>query len=100
MHDFVSVVCVKHSEDGMCVARTTHTPFLLCCLSFFRHNFGLREEQQVVSATGLRVCAGHVEAAKWMDTDERTGTFAIEVQVANEEVLPGFLNALRVARVE
>src|SRR5579885_3573931 len=65
-----------------------------------RDGFGLREEQEVVATAGFGVGAGHVEAAEGVDADERAGTLAIEVEVADVEVLFGLLDAFRVGRVE
>lgn len=40
---------------------------------------GLREQQQVVAATGLRISPRHVEATEGMPAHERAGAFPVEV---------------------
>src|SRR5690606_10782635 len=71
-----------------------------CWLQPFGDALALREEQQVVRATGLGVGAAHVEAAEGLYADEGAGALAVEIEVAAVEVLGGALDALAVLREE
>ena len=53
------------------------------------YRFGLREQVQVVGAAGLGICARHVEAAEGVRADHRSGAFAVDVQVADVELVDG-----------
>src|SRR5258706_14421932 len=55
--------------------------------NFFGDALGLREEQQIVRAAGLGVGSAHVEAAKGMGSYHGAGALAIEVEVADVELL-------------
>lgn len=56
-----------------------------------RYELRLREQQQIIPASGLGIRSGHVEAAERMNAYERSGTFTIEIKVADMELLPGQL---------
>lgn len=49
----------------------------------------LREEQQIISAAGFGVGAGHIESAEWVNADKRACALSIDVQVAHEEIVAG-----------
>src|SRR6185437_2030383 len=69
-------------------------------VDLLRDGLGLREEQQVVAATGLRVGTRHIEAAEGMAADHRAGALAVEVQVADVELTLRAGDALAVAGEE
>src|SRR6266542_2800292 len=46
----------------------------------------LREEVEILATAGLRVGAGHVEAAERVHADERSRALAVQVEVAAEEL--------------
>ena len=49
----------------------------------FRYGFGLRKQQQIVSAAGLGIGAAHIKSAEGMHSDKRPGAFAVDVQIAD-----------------
>src|SRR6266702_495449 len=65
-----------------------------------RDRFGLREQQQVISAAGLRIRAGHIEPAERMDSHQRSRRFTVKVQVAHVVFLLRPLDMLWVLRIE
>jgi hypothetical protein len=69
-----------------CLEGRVQTP-----LQFLGDRLGLHEKQQVVAPAGLRVCARHIEAAERMHVDERAGTLAVQIEVADMEVAPRLL---------
>src|SRR5262249_32932807 len=56
-----------------------------------RHALRLQEQQQVVAAAGLAVGAAHVEAAERVAAHHRAGALAVQVEVADEELLARLL---------
>src|SRR5713101_1421486 len=65
-----------------------------------RDRFSLCEQQQVISAAGLRIRARHIEPAERVNTHQRPGRFTVKVQVAHMVFLLGPLDTLWVQRVE
>ena len=63
-----------------------------------RDRFGLQEQQQVVGPAGLGIGPAHVEAAERVDADQRPGALAVHVEVADEELVLGPGDPLRIAR--
>ena len=61
---------------------------------FLRHGFRLHEQQQVISSASLGVRARHVESAKRMRADHRTGAFAIQIEIADMKRFPRLLELL------
>ena len=70
-------------------------PPSLRALQLFRDRLLLREEVEVLAASGLRVRAGHVEAAERVHADERARALAVQVEVADVELA---LSRARAAR--
>src|ERR1043166_6482809 len=60
----------------------------------------LEEQEQVVASARLAVGAAHVEAAERMAADHRAGALAVQVQVADEELVARALELRRVPRVD
>src|SRR5262245_22860413 len=69
-------------------------------LELLRDRLLLREQVQVLAASGLRVRAGHVEAAERVDADQSSRALAVEVQVADVELPLAALEPLADSRVE
>src|SRR6266487_805402 len=67
---------------------------------FLRDRFGLREEIEILAASGLRVGSRHVEPAERMHAHERARALAVQVEVAAEELPLTALEPLPVARIE
>src|ERR1043166_3095830 len=61
-----------------------------------RDRLRLQEEAEVIAAARFRVGARHVEAAERMDADQRAGALAVQIQIADEELLTGALELLLV----
>src|SRR5947209_2051853 len=59
-----------------------------------RDRFRLQEEPEVVAAARLRIRPRHVEAAERMRADERAGALAVDVEVADEELVLGAADLL------
>ena len=75
--------------------RVPNSPYIAApfSYSFSEIDFRLQEQEQVVAAAGLGVGARHVEAAERMDADQRAGALAVQVEVADEELLARALRA-------
>ena len=58
-------------------------------LHLFSYRLRLREQIQIVGATGLGICAGHVESAEGVRAHHRARALAVDVEVAHVEVAPG-----------
>src|SRR5260370_32628033 len=54
-----------------------------------RDRLRLQEQAEVLAAAGLRIGAGHVEAAERMHAHERARALAVQVEIADEEPLLG-----------
>src|SRR5580692_10122143 len=59
----------------------------LCVADFFGDALGLGKQKQVVCAACFGVGSTHVEAAEGMCSDHGSGAFAIEVKIADVELL-------------
>src|SRR5712691_13467995 len=58
------------------------------------HRLALGEQIQIIGPAGLRVGAGHIESAKRMRAHHGARTLAIDVQVADMELLNGAFDLL------
>jgi hypothetical protein len=54
----------------------------------------LSEEEQIVRSAGLGVGSAHVEAAEGVRGDHSAGAFAVEVEVADVELVAGTVEVL------
>ena len=64
------------------------------------HALALEEQQQVVAAAGLRVGADMLKPPNGCDADQRAGALAVEVEVADVELVARALEPRAVARVD
>src|SRR5215467_3286129 len=71
-------------------------PLALPRLDLSRDRLGLQKQAEVVAAAGLRIGAGHVEAAERLYADQRAGAFAVHIQIADEELVLGAADLVRV----
>src|SRR6266498_2723472 len=62
--------------------RADSSPHFLC------RNFGLHKQQKIIVPPRLRVCPGHVEAAKRMRPHERSSALPIQIKVADMKLSP------------
>src|SRR5438874_7089926 len=60
--------------------------------NLFADRFGLREQVQIIRAAGFGVGSRHIEAAEGMRTYDRSRALAVDVQVADVELLHGAFN--------
>lgn len=67
---------------------------------FFCDRLGLNELKQIVGAARFGIGAGHVEATEGVGANHRAGAFAIDVEVADKELVAGALNVFRVGGVD
>src|SRR5713226_9376165 len=87
--------CFLHSHQiGLLLGRRTRMANL------FGNALRLCEQQQVIRPAGLGVGAAHVEAAEGMRADHGSCALAIQVEVADVELLPSAVELLTRVRVD
>lgn len=64
---------------------------MIARLESFTNRFPLHMQQEIIGAAGLGVGAGHIEAAKWLVTDDRTRALAVQIEITDMEVFAGHL---------
>ena len=66
----------------------------------FGNRLRLHKQQEIILPSAFRIGAGHVEPTERVGTDHRTSALAIQIQVSNVELSPGFLESQSLARVD